>query len=187
MMESFIYQQYISDTSVCDDIIDEFKNFSGRRPGTSYKPSGEEFIDKSIKDSIDAPLLDNSQPYFDLLREVCNKYIELFPFCNHYSPFGIIENVNIQYYPPGGGFKTYHTERFYDQPPVSARHLVFMTYLNDVDDGGGTQFFHQNIIVQAKKGLTVMWPADWTYTHRGVVSPSQEKYIVTGWLSFTSE
>jgi len=39
--------------------------------------------------------------------------------------------------------------------------------------------------VQPRKGLTLIWPADWTHHHRGVVSPTQEKYIITGWFSFT--
>jgi hypothetical protein len=35
--------------------------------------------------------------------------------------------------------------------------------------------------VSPKKGLTLIWPADWTFTHRGVPSPTQEKIITTGW------
>ena len=62
--------------------------------------------------------------------------------------------------------------------------LVFMTYLNDVEDGG-TQFKYQNLITPAKKGLTLIWPTDFTHTHRGVISQTKEKYIVTGWYSYT--
>ena len=29
--------------------------------------------------------------------------------------------------------------------------------------------------------MTLIWPADWTFTHRGVPSPTQEKIITTGW------
>jgi hypothetical protein len=59
-----------------------------------------------------------------------------------------------------------------------------MTYLNDVFEGGETEFYYQNIKVNARKGLTLVWPADWTHTHRGLVSNTQEKYIVTGWLNY---
>lgn len=59
-----------------------------------------------------------------------------------------------------------------------------MTYLNDVTDEGGTQFLHQNVTVQPRKGLTVVWPADWTFFHRGIPSPTQEKRIITGWFNF---
>ena len=63
------------------------------------------------------------------------------------------------------------------------RCLVFMTYLNDVEDGG-TSFKYQNINMPAKKGLTVLWPAYWTHTHKGVISFTKEKYIATGWLNY---
>ena len=59
-----------------------------------------------------------------------------------------------------------------------------MTYLNDVTDKGYTEFWHQDLRFEPKKGLTLIWPADWTYTHRGVPSTTQEKYIITGWLSY---
>ena len=38
---------------------------------------------------------------------------------------------------------------------------------------------------KAKKGLTVMWPAEWTHTHKGIISPDKEKYIATGWLNMS--
>ena len=59
-----------------------------------------------------------------------------------------------------------------------------MTYLNDVEDGG-TEFYYQKLKTKAKKGLTLIWPTDFTHTHRGIVSKTKEKYIVTGWFTLT--
>jgi hypothetical protein len=61
-----------------------------------------------------------------------------------------------------------------------------MTYLNDITDEGETEFFHQQIKIQPRKGLTLIWPADWTYTHRGITSPTQDKYIITGWFNYVN-
>jgi hypothetical protein len=58
-----------------------------------------------------------------------------------------------------------------------------MTYLNDVDDGG-TDFYFQNITIKAEKGLTLIWPVDWTFSHRSQVSYTKEKYVATGWFQF---
>jgi hypothetical protein len=58
-----------------------------------------------------------------------------------------------------------------------------MTFLNDMTDEGGTEFLYQDLKVEPKKGLTLIWPSYWTHTHRGVISKTQEKYIVTGWYS----
>ena len=58
-----------------------------------------------------------------------------------------------------------------------------MTYLNDVEDQGETEFHFQEVKIKPKKGLSLIWPADFTYTHRGIPSPTQEKYIATGWFN----
>ena len=55
--------------------------------------------------------------------------------------------------------------------------------LNTVEEAG-TEFKFQNFKATAKKGKTLIWPTDFTHTHRGVISLSKEKYIITGWLSF---
>ena len=90
----------------------------------------------------------------------------------------------IQKYPLNGGFHQWHCERSSSLHPSVSRHLVYMTYLNDVEDGGETEFFYQKIKVKPEKGLTIIWPADWTHTHRGISSKTETKYIITGWLQF---
>lgn len=180
-MTQFIQSTYLSDLDICDELIDYLENnpkaFAGR---SAYG------VDKSVKDSIDCYLEDTHlrNKYFEQLRTVVDKYIEKFPYCDNYGPWGISDSVNIQKYNPGGGFHAWHTERAGANGMQSTRHLVFMTYLNTVTDGGGTEFYHQQKTIQAEKGLTVIWPADWTHTHRGAVSPSQTKYIITGWFNF---
>ena len=69
----------------------------------------------------------------------------------------------------------------------SFRVLVWMTYLNDVADGGSTTFTHQDLEVQPQKGKTLIWPAEWTHAHRGNILNSGEKYIITGWMHFPHE
>ena len=55
----------------------------------------------------------------------------------------------------------------------------------DWNKNAGTEFYYfPDLKIQARKGLTLIWPAGWTHTHRGVVSNVDEKYIVTGWFSF---
>ena len=42
-------------------------------------------------------------------------------------------------------------------------------------------YFHVGL---AKTGSTLIWPATWTHTHKGVISKTQTKYIITGWYSY---
>jgi hypothetical protein len=85
---------------------------------------------------------------------------------------------------PTQGFHSWHTERSNARMPNVTRHLVFMTYLNDISDEGETEWKHQGLKVKPEKGLTVIWPADWTYTHRGISSKTETKYITTGWYNY---
>ena len=59
-----------------------------------------------------------------------------------------------------------------------------MTYLNDIKTGGGTFWHYQNLTTKPKKGLTVIWPAIWTHTHKGLPAPKELKYICTGWYEW---
>ena len=126
------------------------------------------------------------EPYYSYLAELdmCIKtYVDEFiPI--HTSDnlkWDITEPFNIQHYKKGQGFHKWHCERFSDTDNNWRRSLVFMTYLNDVEDGG-TEFLNQKCEVKARKNLTLIWPADWTHTHRGVISQTKEKTIITGWI-----
>ena len=61
-----------------------------------------------------------------------------------------------------------------------------MTYLNTLENAG-TEFLYQNVTTPCEKGLTLIWPATWTHTHRGIVNYVGEKYITTGWYSFNEQ
>ena len=86
---------------------------------------------------------------------------------------------NIQYYKPKKGYPVLHYERGRNNP---TRQLVYMLYCNTVTDKGGTEFPYQNITLSAVKGKLVIWPAEFTHPHKGIISNTQEKYIVTGWI-----
>lgn len=187
-MENFIRSWFIEDLALCEEIIDYHRQSNRKELGKVFDDSAQTTKqDKSIKDSIDVTL-DLDTPirdrYINQLTDVVKQYIDEFPFCSWSIPWGLVEKINIQQYGLGGGFHKWHCERSNGQFPAASRHLVYMTYLNTVNDGGETEFFHQKIKIKPERGLTVIWPADWTYVHRGIPSFNQEKYIITGWLSF---
>ena len=93
-----------------------------------------------------------------------------------------IGSFNIQKYSPGDHFSKPHSER----TSLSGLHRLFawMTYLNDVDDGGQTNFNHYGIKIKPETGKTLIWPAEWTHAHTGEILKSGKKYIVTGWMHF---
>lgn len=191
---NFIGAYFLENTQVCDSLINYFKNNPKKQQhGASRKKlssgKSELGIYKEIKDSMDIYIHPDDrgsewQLYRYELEKVIKAYTEKFPKSTHTAPWGLKEFTNLQYYKPGGGYFDWHSERLSASGHISARNLVFMTYLNDVIDQGETEFYHQKIRVVPEKGLTLIWPSDWTHYHRGIPSPTQEKYIITGWLSF---
>lgn len=177
---------YILPNDITDNMLNYFKTNKQRAiPGSFYDTIKGNKIDNDIKESLDYSISAeaNHWPIYDYrmcLQECLKKYTERYPELDTLSHFNILEHYNIQYYPVGGGFKEWHSERSSFQQ--SDRILVFMTYLNNVEDGG-TEFKYQNFKSPAKKGLTLIWPTDWTHTHRGIISKTKEKYIVTGWYN----
>jgi hypothetical protein len=96
-------------------------------------------------------------------------------------PLKMYGNPKFQYYKKGEAFFAEH----YDAGDHTHRRVIaYITYLNTVTDGGGTYFRHQDYTVQPIKGKTVLFPPYYTHLHRGVVSLTQEKYIVTGWYTW---
>jgi prolyl 4-hydroxylase len=184
-MTDFIGQYYLNKVDLCDKII----NFFESSEDLIYKGTvGPNEINTDYKDCDQCNLNDNISLFNEYLNELIvasNKYIKEYKFVDYYAPWGVIEPINIKrYVPPSQAFHSWHTERADSIMPVCLRNLVFMTYLNDIDDGGETEYYYQKLKIKPKKGLTVIWPADWTHTHRGITSPTQTKYIVTGWMSY---
>ncbi len=180
---NFIGQYYLDNLSICDEILEFYNKSNNKIQGATTKG-----VDKSIKDSTDVMIdwkLDNiAHKYIQALGSPTKKYIEDYKFCDKNAAWSVIEKINIQHYKPKGGYHAWHTERSNSKYPVAARHLAFMTYLNDVEDSGETEFYYQKLKVKPRKGLTLIWPVDWTHTHRGIPSPTEEKYIITGWFNY---
>lgn len=95
--------------------------------------------------------------------------------------------INVQKYPKGkGGYPHWHSEQFPQAGHNEALHRVvlYMFYLNDVEEGGETEFFYQGRKLKPQKGTMVIAPAGFTHTHRGNIPVSGDKYIATSWVMF---
>jgi len=64
------------------------------------------------------------------------------------------------------------------------RYLVFLWYLNDVQDGGETEFVQLDTKVGARTGRLLMFPPYWMYQHAGLAPRSGDKYILSTYLLF---
>ena len=187
-LNNFIGGWYIS-KEVCRDLIKYYEQSSDKSDGM-VAFNGISVVNKSIKSSTDVNISINYKDtkilnYYKELDKVCEEYKKKYKYSDEdQSEWGLTEDWILQKYNPTEGYFRRHYEKSGGGKYVN-RHLVFMTYLNDVDDGGETEFYYQKLKVKPEIGLTLIWGSDWTFTHNGVTSPTETKYIATGWFSYT--
>jgi hypothetical protein len=95
--------------------------------------------------------------------------------------------INLQkYLRASGGYHHWHSEIYPQNASCESLHrvLLFQFYLNDVADGGETEFLYQNRKVEARQGRLIIAPAGFTHTHKGHVAKSGDKYVATSWILF---
>lgn len=191
-MENFIRTYELSRKDNCKKIINWFdeneSNFA--HPGrviSSCDSNDRKDINCKISSDIsininEAYKLDYFAEILDYLWVCVLDYIKEFEELSA-TMFSMVENFNIQKYtPPEGGFFKYHCER--TGIITATRMITWMIYLNTVEDDGHTEFKYQKKLIKAEEGKIVIWPTDFTHTHRGVRSKTEEKYIMTGWYNF---
>ena len=81
---------------------------------------------------------------------------------------------------PKEGFHLWHYENILRR--YSDRRLVLQLYLNDVRDGGETEFLYYSKRITPKQGQFLIYPATFTHSHRGNPPLSGNKYIITSWV-----
>lgn len=183
----FIREYYLEDNTVCDSLIELFHDadkkeltYAGRVGGGSVIPEIKKSKDFFLADAEDldkTPVYYRFPEYKKQLDSYINDYLQVLKIEN--QDFYMKQLPQIQYYKPGDGFYTWHVDA--SGADGCDRAFVYITYLNDVPEGG-TEFYYQEHTVKAEKGKTVIFPAGLTHKHRGQISEEHEKYIMTGWI-----
>ena len=184
---NFIGCWMMENTSICDNLIEFFEcRKNAQFPGESGGIVCEE-VKKSTDISI-APhdLKDGNfhevSSYIEFLEACYLDYLEQWDFLKSTFPRMHIGPFNLRKYDEGGHFGVLHAER--TSLNTLHRVLAWMTYLNDVPEGGETEFPMFGLKIKPEKGKTLIWPAEWTHAHLGAVVKRGKKYITTGWLHF---
>lgn len=127
---------------------------------------------------IGSPVL---MPFAEEFWKCYEHYCQEFEILRTAAPHGMYM-LRIQRTDIGGGFHNFHFENTGCE--TANRIVSFMMYLNDVEDGGETEFLYQHTRYKPKTGRLLIWPATYTHTHRGNPPLSNTKYIITGWLTY---
>jgi hypothetical protein len=184
-MDNFI-REYPNDLSeeFCLHVIDKFERDPIKVQG--YTARG---VETSIKRSTDL-LISNHLHWKEedsAFRSSLTKALEVYyhdviKSCYQYVGNTLDTGYNIQRTKPGE-FYGWHNDAAAQQMNGGTymRIFTFLWYLNDVTEGGETEFI-DGTKIKPEAGKLLLFPATWVHAHQGVTPVSNTKYICTGWV-----
>jgi len=199
-MEKYIYINNKSLSSeVSRDLIELFENEDGKYDGITHGG-----LQKNIKDTKDFVIPENEPKwykYYQLFNAELTRNLQIYLNKLNQNPSFKNENQNttniykhfqnskishtvfmLQRYIMNEGKYVYHHDFSVDFKNKKNRIITYLWYLNDVEEGGETDFPDINIKVKPETGKLILFPATWDFPHCGKMPISSNKYIVTGWL-----
>lgn len=185
-----IYDEFFS-SNLCKDLIEYFE--WSDKVNLSYKRTEPAHIKNDLQTNLDPVNIKT----LTLNRKQVESFITDFnktfwdecysDYISKYSTLQIYDTHGIKFYKlqktmPGQGYHVWHAED--GGLEYSSRILVYTLYLNDVDEGGETEFLYLPKRISPKEGRLALFPANYPWTHRGNQPLSGPKYIMTGWIEF---
>lgn len=195
IFERYVYQNPNSiSNEICDIIIAYFEEEEGR-----YKGVTSQGLNEDVKNTMDfvipnqeeetkwtkiceiltCQLQENITEYMKSLKSHPNFLSDDYRFL--YAKYLSEDNYQIQKYKKGEGKYVYHEDSSIDWERQRYRVITFLWYLNDIEEGGETEILG-DILVKPERGKLLLFPACWTFPHRGKMPISSDKYIITGWF-----
>lgn len=188
------YYRDLYPAGYCEHLIKEFNRLEESGAGSSRQKSENSLKHHKNDYQIGINFRNDSLLAFEQ-KNSFDLFFEGLQFCyNDYTDkYSVLRQdghirsntMKMQRTSPGGGYHVWHCEH---GPGVfSPRVLVYMVYLNSLDegDGGETEFLYQRTRIKPEENLMLLWPAGYTHTHRGnPVLADKYKYVVTGWFYY---
>lgn len=174
--------------SICKHAIEFFDRaheakFTFSREETSPNKK-KDFSVTTTEPEIPADIAMASKPHSVLVSTIWDAYRK---YASVYAEaFSVIDSevkmygVKLQKTEKSEGYHVWHFES--SSFHVSNRILAYIVYLNDVEEGGETEFLYQSKRFVPKAGDILIWPASYTHLHRGNPPLKGTKYIATGWF-----
>lgn len=114
----------------------------------------------------------------DLLRSMATT---VWHYLNDYAErydivFRDMEHININRYGPGERYVAHA-----DDGPGKERIVSALAYLNDVEEGGETEFIYQDVSISPRAGRLVIFPSNYAYAHAAHPPSKGVKYSAAFW------
>ena len=185
-----IYDNYFSE-DFCDNLITHFEWC--QKNNKSYMRQEDESIKNDESTNLNPSSIQEINFSYPNIAGYLQEFNNVFwneCYADYMGRFSVLKNYDnhtiytykLQKTLPGGGYHVWHSEDGSRQ--MATRVGVYILYLNDVEEGGETEFLYQTKRVPAKKGRLIVFPPNYPWAHRGNPPLSGEKYIMTGWMEF---
>ena len=192
-LSDFIHVEYNTlSEEFCNSVIGKFETDNRKQQG-KLGSGRNSVVNVDIKDSIDLMIsgLDEWKEEDEVLFNSVNKYSQKYRNKNILQDIKIpilLDTMSdtgyqIQKTSPNSGY-TWHDDfdPSYDNTSIAGiRVLSFIWYLNDISEGGYTEFI-DGTKIQPERGKFLIFPSSWNFIHRGFPPKKESKYIITGWL-----
>ena len=163
----------IFDEDYCQELIDYFNNGEPTFRNSDNKPRFYEF---GLQPEMMELMIWRVAPFLDkYVKSVgCEKWLPE-KFC---WEFGRVKKYN-------KNTEDQFAPHVYVGDRQSAkRFLAFLIYLNDVEEGGETNFVGINKKLKPKRGRGMIFPPLWMVPHQGKPTISEDKYIFSTYLNY---
>ena len=172
---------------LCRAIIGNYERDSRRHPGYVMRGRGEKELESDIKVSTDLVITPGgawAAPFEELNRAV-NAALEQITAQTPALQIWPLwwTGYKIQHYKKNEGHFKWHFDAI--GPGTWERQLAMVIYLNTVEEGGETCFHQQNLQVKPIAGDALIFPTFWTHAHCGQIPRSDDKYIISSFVSFS--
>jgi len=168
----------------CDYLMNVgIKNLNPKNTLLRDKNVGLQMEDSALP--LDKFISKKSFKFFDdVFYKIFEQYIKRYRCLNEVVQDGMrIMDFKFQKTKPSQGYHIFHCEHSMNFG-FFWRWGVWTLYLNDIEEGGETEFLYQSTRIKPKAGTLCVFPAYYTHTHRGNPPLLKDKYIVTGWLGY---
>ena len=167
----------------CSGIVEYFNMQELNNNLTHTKLEGHRNFDELNLNDFPKETHDTQLSIYDRFKYVLQQYKEETGLHEHAWPEKFkYEEIRIKRYRMGRG-------NFLDHVDVGSldsamRFLVLFVYLNDVEEGGETEFPDLDLTISPECGTMLLFPATWTYLHRGNTPISNDKFILGSYLHY---
>ena len=194
-ISSFIHvRDGVFSQDFCDLLIKVFENNDEKKQTYIGQMAGG--INLDVKNTKELNLFDHSDilnkfEFFPKMNEeLSNHFLGNLTYRHYFDSSRRLftqsckyETCQLQKYKKGEGhYGEWHVE--VENLKSSNRIFSMIVYLNDVSDGGETEFLYSNTKIKPKKGSVVIFPSSFPFVHKGNKPNSNDKYIISTWLIY---